>query len=328
MPNYGTAGHLGVSAQQSFGTATTSYEWIPFVSEGLATNIDIISEETIRARFDEPPIRQGVETSDGDIVFEVHPTIIGHFLRGAFASSVTTVNPVTGPLSGVAYHHWFVPPVSTDFDETFSALPPYSIEIFRGVGSAFIITDTVFNSLSIDISAGQLAQVTASVLGRTQTFAAKNTPSFDNLAPLGWNVASISLAGTGNVNFETLNITLDNAVEGRVLLDSTVGVAKFKRSGGFRNVRVTGTLDFESAAEFENFKNFTEQVLVVRLQDSSVTSLNTLELSIPSLVYEAHPVNIGGPGLITADITARGIYNTGSAHSIRAILVNSRSHGY
>jgi hypothetical protein len=238
------------------------------------------------------------------------------------------VNPVTGPLSGVAFHHTFIPPVNTDFDETLSALPPYSVELFRGVGSAFIITDAVFNSLTIDITAGQLAQVTASVLGRTQTFAAKNTPSFDNLAPLGWNVTSISLAGVGNVNFENLSITLDNAVEGRVLIDSTTTIAKYKRSGGFRNVRVSGTLDFETAAEFENFKNFTEQVLVVRLQDSSVTSLNTLEISIPSLVYEAYPVNIGGPGLITSDFTGRGIYNIGSAHSIRAVLVNSRSHGY
>lgn len=325
MPNYGTAGHLGVSAQQSFGTATTSYEWIGFVSEGLATNIEVISEETIQARFDESPIRQGVETSDGDIVLEVHPTLIGHFLRGCFASEVTSTS---GTMSGTSYQHTFIPPVNTDWDEDFSALPPYSLEIYRGIGSAFLLTDTVFNSLTLDITAGQLAQVTMSTLGRTQTFAVKNTPSFDNLAHLGWNVTSISLGGSGNVNFENISITLDNAVEGRVLLDSTTGVAKFKRSGGQRNVRVSGTLDFVSAVEFENFKNFTEQTLVVRLQDSSVASLNILEISIPSMVYEAYPVNIDGPGLITSDFTARGIYNIGSAHSIRAILINSRENSY
>ena len=75
MAGYGMLGHIGISKQNSFGTATNSYDYMPIISETLTTNIEQLVEEGMRTRFDEGPSHDGLQTVAGDIVFEPHPII-------------------------------------------------------------------------------------------------------------------------------------------------------------------------------------------------------------------------------------------------------------
>jgi len=70
---YGTDGFLGITKQGSWGTATTSWHFVPFVSEGLNTNIETIMPASILDRYDEPNPLEGLQTVEGDIVMELNP---------------------------------------------------------------------------------------------------------------------------------------------------------------------------------------------------------------------------------------------------------------
>jgi hypothetical protein len=325
---YGMKGQLGISAQQSFGTATTSFEYIPIVSEAITTEVEQIMEEGMRQRFAEGPIQEGLETTAGDVVLDGHPVLIGHFLKAVLGTATTTT---TGAASGSYHEHEFLP-ITTDFDDGFTALPPYTMEIYRDGGSAWQFTDTIFNSLAIDITAGEIGRVTAGTMCRTTSLQNKTSASYlatSGMEPFTWNTASISVGSTAGSSaiWESLSINIDNQVEGIPFLDNTKRVGRFKRST-WRQVRFSGTISFEDTVEWTKFKTNSQQRLLVTLDDTNVTSLNILTLDIPQARYETFPINQGGPGRITADIAGRAVYDTDSSYEIRVTLINSRNIGY
>lgn len=324
---YGMKGQLGISAQQSFGTATTSFEYIPIVSEAVTTDVEQLMEEGMRQRFAEGPVHEGAETTVGDVVFDSHPVLIGHFLKGVFGSATTTT---TGAASGDYHEHEFVP-TNSDFD-TKAVTPPYTMEIYRDGGSAWQFTDTIFNALSIEIAANAINRVTASTMSRTTSLQNKTGASYlatSGMEPFTWNTASISVGSTaasGGI-WESLTVSIDNQVEGVPLLDTTKRVGKFKRTS-WRQVRVTGTVCFDDTVEWLKFKTNSQQRLLVTIDDTNVTSLNIMTIDIPQFRYETFPINMGGPGRITADVTGRAVYDTDSSYEIRVTLINSRNIGY
>ena len=99
---YGTDGFIAVSKQNSWGTATNSWHYVPIISEGLSHNIELITQESILSRYDEAAPREGMQSADGAINTELNPIDMGHFLRGACGSLATT-----DPLSGTVFLHTF-----------------------------------------------------------------------------------------------------------------------------------------------------------------------------------------------------------------------------
>jgi hypothetical protein len=320
----GLFGYLAISAQQSFGTATQSNEFVPFNSEALTTEVEPLTESGIRNRLGEPPTHEGLETVAGDLVIEPDFTNIGHFIKGVFGQSVSST---TGAGSGTQYDHTFTPLVSADFDEK-SSLPPYTVTIHRDVTSAFRFTDTVFNTLALTITAGQLTEMTVGTMAKATSIVSMGASSYANSAFIStWDVASISIGGAANAIMENVTINFDNQIEGVPFLDNTKTIGKFKRTG-WQLVRVSGTIDFESLSEYNEFKTQSERALFITLDDSNVVSLNNLTIDIPKLRYETFPINVGGPERVSVDFTARGIYEVNSNYAIQIVLVNSRSQGY
>lgn len=319
---YGEKGHLGISAQQSFSTATASWEYLPFISESLVTDKEILTEEGMVGRFAENDFHEGMERTAGDMVFEPDPVNIGHLLKGVFGSAVSST---TGAMSGSYYEHEFIP-TTDDFDAK-SALPPYTLQMYRDVGSAFQYTDTVFNTFNLEIAAGTIQRMTVGMLSRTMSTMAKTSPSYVTDAPYLWNQTSISIAGSANTIMENISISFENQVEGVPYLDSTKRIGKWKRTGA-QLVRISGTMDFEDQTEFNNFVSQAEQRLLVDIDNSSVTSIHMLSIDIPKMRYETFPPTIGGAGRISVGFTARGAYSVDSSYAIRITLINSRSNGY
>ena len=320
----GLFGFLGISAQQSFGTATTSNAFIPFNSEALTTEVELLMESGIRNRLGEPPSHEGLETINGDITIEPDFVNIGHFIRGVFGSAVTST---TGAGSGTQYTHTFTPLVSSDFDEK-SAIPPYTVTVHRDVTSAFRFTDSVFNTLALTLTAGQLTEMTVGVLARSTSIVSMGAASYISSAFIStWDVASISIAGAANTIMENVTINFENQVEGVPFLDGTKTIGKFKRTG-WQMVRVSGTMDFENLSEYDAFKSQSERALFITLDDTNVDSLNNLTIDIPKIRYESLTIGIGGPERISVDFNARAIYDETSNYAIQMILVNSRENSY
>ena len=313
----GALAHLQVSRQDSFGTGTQSNFTVPFVSESLIHAIDLLASEGIRASLVEPDVVVGPERAEGDIVMEIHPTNIGHFLRGVFGQASSTNLTSDGLL--VDYTHTFNFRLS-DFDPCVTPLPPYTVTIFRGIEEAFQFSDTMFPRLELNIEAGALVRATVGAMARTTSLIADPGFSFEEFTPWTWVVASASIAGVGVDFIEQLTVTVETPIEGILALGSR-RFTKFARTA-FATVRASGRIDLCNLDEYDQFVSQSERRLFVFLNETT-NSGPTLLIDIPNFRYETLPIAVAGPGRVTVDFTARGVFNVGSGEALSITLVNT-----
>lgn len=314
---YGIGGHLGIARQNSFGTASTSWDFVPIISESLVTNIEALISETIQGRYEEGASYPGLLTVTGDVVFEPDPIMMGHFLKG-----------VTGMSSGTlatSATNWIFQPSQTDFDDT-TALPPYSLQVYRSTGLAWFFQDAVINKLSVNIKAGSVVRATASIMARVSSLGAKSVASYLSGDPYRWNQASYSAAGAANGDLEDLTITIDNGVEGVTFLDGTLAHGKYKRTG-YRKSTISGTMDFSTQSQYAVFRQSSRQPMVLTLTGDNIggAAVNLLKFDMPEVRYSSFPIAMGGPGRVTVGFDGTLKYNASSACAIRMTMTNTRT---
>jgi hypothetical protein len=303
---YGMGGALGLTFQQSYGTAyTTGMKFLPFISESMNEEIPPLLQEGITGRYDEGDSFEGEHAVAGDIVYEVGPAMVGYMLKGCLGSSSLDSTTV----DSYYYQHIFMPSPA-DFDDM-AATPPMTIEIYRDAGSAFQYYDCLINQLTLEYAHGALIRSTASIIGGNFTKAAKQTASYEPFSEFTWNQCSISVAGTAVDEFQDLTVTINNNLEATYTLNATKFPNRIKRSG-FRTTEVSGTILFISQAEADIFRAQTERRVVI----STVQGSHFMELDIPSFRYESFPVNIGGPGQIAIGFSGKAKYNSGSGTAL------------
>lgn len=316
----GVLGFFAISAQNSFGTNTASWNFVPIISEGLTTTIEQIRRGSIVGRTAEGIAQQGVERNQGDVSLEPHPIHIGRILRGICGQSSSSN---TTSVSGFQdYTHEFIPR-NAKFDSK-TVLPPFTLQVHRDVTSAFQFTDALFTNLELSIQGNALVQAKASIMARTSSIMAASTATFTEPTQWAWNVASVSIGGTAVDFVENMSITIDQPVEGIVMLDNTRRVNRFSRSNP-TTIRVRGRVDFQDLTEMNAFRNQTQQRLLVNLA-AAVSSGPYLLIDVPNMLYNTFPANIGGPGRIAVDFEASGEYNTGSSYAVRITLTNTQAN--
>ena len=315
---YGVSAHLGLSAQTAFGTATSSFEFIPIVSESLTTAIEQLTEEGLRGRFEEGNTLEGLLTVEGEIVIEPSPIMFGHVLRG-----------LTGIASGTistSHYVWTYNPPQSDYATT-TALPPYTLELHRDVGSSWQFTDAIFNSMTLEVTGNAIVKATIGVMAKVSSLAEKNTPTFLTEPSYLWSSTSVSIAGAANADMESLTFTWENNIEGVDLLDATNLWSKFKRTG-FRNFNLSGVLNYDAQTEYNVFRVGSQERIVINIAGTAINSgINSeLTIDIPSFRYTSFPINADGPGRISASWEGIAKYNAGSATAIEITLTNTRAN--
>jgi hypothetical protein len=316
---YGIGGYLSLSVQTSGGTATTNRNYVPFVSESLTANKEQIESENIAGRFDAPDNLQGINNVTGDISFEPDPITLGNFLRATLGENDSS------SLVTSTYLHEFLPAV-TDWDDTL-ALPPYTIEMYKSVGSAYQIVDAQIHTLTIELNAGEIVKATATVHGRAYNKTAKQTPSYSTAPVYTWNQTSVSIGGAANGNFRTAVITIENPIEPVMTLNGALTEGKIKRSG-FRNITVTGDQDFSDQAQEAIFTAQTRQSFKFTVTGDVVgtaSETNQLTLDLPQVNYSTFAYPVGGAGLITASYEGKAEYYTTSSYAGRFTLQNTQT---
>ena len=314
---YGIGGYISLSLQNSAGTATTNRVYVPFKSESLTENIEPLQSENLKGIFDNPDTITGIKNITGDIIFEPHPIYLGHFLKGVCGQSSTTFS------TSAAIHEFL--PRQVDFDETV-ALPPYTIEVYKSVGDGFRYTDAQIHTLQINLTAGAIAECTATIHARTASSVSKQTPSYIDADPFTWDTVSLQVGGSANGEFESATITLTNPIEGVPTLNGEKTEAKLKRSG-FRTVTVAGDQDFSNQTQSDIFKAQTRQRFLFTLTGGDIggSKNNELTIDIPQTNYTAFSFPIGGAGRITASYDGNGEYDTSSSYSVRFTLQNTQA---
>lgn len=314
---YGMLGHVGISAQQSFNTLTTSYDYFPVISESLTTNIEQLIEEGMKARFEEGDTQEGLLTVEGDIVFEPHPIMLGHFLRGALGqSSGTLVGSVTT---------WDFLPRQTDFTAGKVAVPPFTLEVYRDTGESWVFTDAVVNALNMEVTNGAIVKATASMLCRVSSLNTKTTPSFPEGRPWTWDAVSLSIGGAAANDTETLVISIENNLEGIATLSTERLHNRYLRTG-HRLFSITGTADFPVQSEYIEFRQQNQRPLVMTATGDTITSSqsNVLKIDVPQFRYTAFPVGMAGPGRIQVSFEGSPKFHAASLTAIDVTLTNTR----
>tara|TARA_R110000803_G_scaffold49530_5_gene103060 strand:- start:5768 stop:6727 length:960 start_codon:yes stop_codon:yes gene_type:complete len=313
---YGIGGYLSLSKQSAFGTATTSRIYVPFVSESLTENKEQIQSENIAGKFDAPDSLEGINNVTGDIAFEPDPITLGNFMRAALGAPTST-------LTTSSYVHEFLP-AQTDFSAD-CALPPYTIEIYKTVGSAYQIVDAQIHTLTIEMNAGEVIKATASVHGRAYNKVAKTTPSYSTAPVQTWNQTSVQIAGAANGEFRTAVLTIENPLEPVMTLNASLNEGKVLRSG-FRNITIAGDQDFSNQLQEGKFRAQTRQAFkftVTGVQLGGAGQNNKLILDLPQVNYSTFAYPVGGPGLITASYEGKAEYFTTSSYVGRFTLQNT-----
>lgn len=314
---YSTFGHVGISFQQSFGTAfATSRDYFPILNESITEEIPPLISESIVGRFEEGDTYEGFHTIGGDLSMEVHPISIGKMMK-----AWTNNTSMTGQTS--TYSHQFLP-LQTDFDNK-AAVIPCTIEIFRGVGSSFIYSDMLANTFSIEIAHGQITKSTIGFVGGNYVGIAETTPSYPAGSYYPFHVTSISMAGAAVDILSELTVMGTNTLEAKGYLDGTKTPARVLRTG-FRTVEVNGTMIFEDQEQFKIFNTFATQRIIVSATGATIGDGKIdMTIDVPQMRYSAYPVNIAGAGIIEVAFTGRGEYNVASSYIVKYTVQNTKA---
>jgi hypothetical protein len=317
----GARAYLGLGKETTWATAVAPGVYIPFVSESVTDTIEELISEGIRNIVDEPASYQGLKSIAGDVEVEILPEFFGHFLLAAFGE-VTSAQPDAVNAPSV-YRHTFTPSqasASTECD-----LPSYTLEIDRDFESAFQIPGSAATTLAITVGTGtKIARSTISFIAKGISTVAKTTPSYEATNPFMWDELSVTLGGTAYGRLSDLTLTLDNALEGVPLLNGDDEIARIRRNG-FRVVSVSGTIIPDDLTEWTNFRNGSEQELILDFVGPNIEATYNYELkfTMPSFRWLGAPVNVGGPGYVTISFSGKAKYNATSGFAIQAELTNT-----
>lgn len=315
---YGFAGHIGLARETNWGSGVAATHYIEGLSEDLTLDIDRFSYKAIIGSLSEPDDATGLYRVAGSMQFAAHPVPIGHFLKGVL-HSYTQTNVVCGQL----YTHVFV---TTSGGADFSSevpIQPYTFEIFRDVTSSQRYTGCLINELTFTMEPNGPVMCEATIVGRGGDVIAKTTPTFPTspLKPFAFDTISLSVGGAGTALIESLNLSINNNLEGFGALNLSRYVAKIRRNN-HQMVNISGTIDFTNVTEYLNFINQTEQQFTI-----SMTKASSFQLifDIPRVVYTAYPTGIPGRERILTSFEGKGFVHQGSLNAIKVTLTNQQS---
>lgn len=316
---YGMEGHVRMSFQESYGTAFAgSFHSIPIISESLKEEIPQVADEGITGILDVKQSYEGAHNITGDISMQSHPIYIGVALKGWFGQVTPTY------VADSHYSHSFKP-VTSD-DSIYCAVPPATIEAYRGAGSGHIYSDMAVDALTIEIANGAIVKSSISLIGACFSLGALTSPAYLEGRDFTWDQTSISVGGAGKGTVKDLSIAMSNNLEAIPCIDGTKTPARIKRTAP-RSVEISGTTLFDNDDDLNTYLNQSEFVFVVDVIGPDCTSgvPGSLKMDFPSCKLTDYAVNNAGPGQIEVSATYMPYYNSGSGCMCEYTLVNTQS---
>jgi hypothetical protein len=290
----------------------TDYQVLPFVSEGLRLNRNLISSRTIRSsRNPQAPVRGNVDVS-GDISFELAPQH-GRILRHALGA----LN------SGVGGTYEF----------TIGTLPEgMTIEKqFLGVGGGyeyFQYTGCKINSLKMAFKAEGMIECSASIMGANEVLSA--TPADASPSDMGHDpfdgfqatITDINGATIGNVT--EIDFSVENNLDGSSYIIDGTGKRKSLPAG---TAKVTGNLKclFEDVTLYNRAINHTESSIKIVLQRGTGAGTDgneKLTIEIAEVLFHPQAPVVGGPQGVLVELPFEAYYDdNASASAIKMTLL-------
>lgn len=313
---------VGAGKEAVFGTAVARTKFFDVVSEGIAMSHTLVESGALGS----PSIRStrvaaGSLGFAGDLVFEV-PYKGMEILFKSFFGNVASV-PFIAPDDEAVVH---------TFNLAKALGSSLTLEVFRDTGTfaapdtSFLYKGTRISQLAFEAAIDQFLRVTASVIAQDEDSAAARTP-----APIAFSEGNLAVFTQGQVlyggaaievpNFSiSINQNLDDA---RRKLGSRL-VRNIPR--GDTRVEVTGTfsLDFDSLAQRNDFRNATEKVLKLLFTGGAIpATAKNEEIEILANLSRITDMglNVDDPGALTQDITFKAYHGAGEAVADSEVLL-------
>ena len=311
---YGALGNVQLAVQNSYGTSNVASLYsFPIISENLTHTIDQLAEQGQYQRFGESPRRKGVAKSQGNIVFEPQPRVLGLMLYLVCGSRATTFT------ASVATHV-FNPRNTSDWDDKV-AVPAVTALVDRDVSCGQCYYDLCANGLTLEIENGSLLRATVEFIGGNFAHAAKVAPVFPAEQPFAWNTFSASYNAAGVGNWRSARVSIKNQLEPVYLLGDSGTPSLIKRTG-FVQVEGEGTLLFASNSLMADFLTQTERRLVWNFL-SDVASPAQVTIDFPAARITAYAPAINGLGQLELPVSFVGQYSVASGNAVRYAVVNT-----
>lgn len=351
----GSGGQIALARASSlYHSISSANLWADFVSESIEHTLQELEEGSITGNKDAPPSHKGLDFGAGAINIEPKPDMLGHFMRGVFgqASGSVLIEAGSTGANSSAYgagqptiQHTFLPIQSAVDQNNF--LPPYTLMVYKDVGSAFFFQGCQFHQIEFGMTAGQLHVANVTMMARSveryaRTAAIQNLTKPAGSKPWVWDMASVQVSSgltTGfnsmfaNTNYEGITMALNVPLEGVVLLDGTKKYAEFQVNE-FRRMNINGTISFRNQEEYNAFVAYENRSLRLTLTNTSSSMVMsnpnsiywpTLELDIPQMKYLSWSTPIGGPNRLISTFTAKAERDSSSAYMIEGRLINITS---
>lgn len=308
----GVLGYIGFAPESSGGVAVAPTVFLQEQSEGIAGTYDRYALYNIIGRLAPPDDRAGIMRVAGDVTGPLNPLWGGHTLKNAMGSG-----SVASSAGGLWKHTWKTPTVSY-WDPRF-ALPPYTYEIFRDVGSAQQYDGCQTDELELSIAPNNILVARQGMLAVAWRNKAPVVASYSQVDPFDFTTCSFTLDGMANANIEAFSATFKNNLEGIATLAGRNTVYKIRRSGS-PTIEFSMTIGFEDITQLEVFRQQSETSLNFNL--TAPGSYN-LFFCLPRVIYTAHPTGMGGGGRQTAQITGMARFHQGSNTAFEISLITS-----
>jgi len=323
---------IGSNAQVGFGEETvwasgtpTISHFIPFTSESIVLEKNIVATDAIRGNAARSIFREGSSRTGGDLNAEVQPTQeFGVLIKHALGRA-ETAGPSGSP--SVIYTHDIYPSGS---------LPEgLKFEVHRDAGT-FRYKGMKVNSMTLNCAVGEPLTSTFSLIGYNEETTANKTTadSISTLNPLTFDEGTLYIDGTEQeVSGFSLTVA-NNLADDKGKLGSKYRAA-VPRSG-FRDVTGSLNLEFDDFTVYNKYVNGTESALSLKFTSDDImtggdaSTPYKMDIDCHRCVFTGTTPTVGGPDLIYHDMpfTAYASDSPGSEwekYEVRIRLENASS---
>ncbi len=289
--------------------------YLPFVSESLRLNRNLISSNTIRSSRDpQQPVRGNVDIS-GDITIELSPQH-GRLLRHVYGGYATAV-------TGEMYTHTY----------KIGALPVGMVieKQFTDIDSAryFQYNGCRVNSFKLSTKSEGMIECSVSVMGAKETIAVNTmdaTPTDLGFTPFeAFEAAitkdSVSLGGVTEIEF-----TLENNLDGDNYIIDGTGERDSMPAG---SAKVSGTVRaiFDSITLYNLAINNTEcslSLVFTKGTGAGTSGNEKLTFTFDEVIFKPQAPIVDGPTGVMVELPFEAFYRDGSeATAARAVLLST-----
>ncbi len=319
----GSQERLVICSETVFKTAlnTNGPQVLPFVSESLRLNRNLIDSRTIRAnRNPQKPVR-GNRDIAGDITVELDPYLGKMFYHalGTFTFSGASPYSQTYVVGNL--------PVGLSVEKQFLdiATPEY-----------FTYTGCKINSMKMSFNSEGFIETVFNLMGALQTVTTAGVPF---TAITNWSTsdvgqqfdgfeATIKEGGQTLATCTKLDLTLENNLDGSVYVIDGTG-SRYAMPVGL--VKVSGTVSalFEDVTLYNKAINNAESSLQITLIHGTGTGAannEKLDIFIDELMYQPQDPVISGPSGVFVELPFIGYYqNDVEASALRFVLWNTET---